>query len=543
MELLEETRTGLSPWAEAIFLQKYSLEKKETWAETSERVVSNVLGALGYSKGDYEYDKLLEYVVDRKFIPGGRYLYSAGRPLHQCNNCFLARVEDSREGWANLLWQAGMVLQTGGGFGVDYSAVREFGSPITKTGGVASGPVPLMQMVNEVGRGVIQGGERRSALIALLDWDHPDIMKFIHTKDWDERIMEMKKEDGNSFAPMDMTNISVGLNDSFFEKYAQGDYYAKLVYHEVVKNMVKTGEPGFTVNLGDQANDTLRNPCGEVTSSDDSDVCNLGSLNFARIENKTELHAIQRLAALFLLAGTVYSDIPYDKVDEVRSKNRRIGLGIMGLHEWLLQREWTYEPNDELAEWLDVYADTKDMATHWARKHKLSDPIAATSIAPTGTIGILGETTTGIEPIFAVAYKRRYLAQGQTWKYQYVIDPTAKRLIDQGINPNDIEDAYVLSYNVERRIAMQAWIQQYVDMGVSSTINLPYPITDKYEVRDFQDTLIQYLPSLRGITVFPNGARGNQPLEAVAYEEAEGKEGVVFEEDIELSCRNGQCGV
>ncbi len=540
---VEESRDVLSPWPEAIFLQKYSKDGKESWGQTCERVVSEVLGALGYNKNDEEYQKLLKYTSQRKFIPGGRYLYSAGRELHQCNNCFLAKVDDNREGWADLLWKAGMVLQTGGGFGVDYSAVREYGAPIKKTGGIASGPVPLMQMVNEVGRGVMQGGERRSALIALLDWDHPDIEKFIHAKDWAPEIVEMKSRDFNTFAPMDMTNISVGLNDSFFEKYNNNDLYAHKIYDKIVRNMVSTGEPGFTVNIGKNSADTLRNPCGEVTSADDSDVCNLGSINFARIDDEYELEDVIKYATLFLLAGTVYSDIPYAKVDEVRSKNRRIGLGVMGIHEWLLKREWGYEPNDELGNWMNTYQhDSDEWATHWAMQHNLSIPIAVRAIAPTGTIGIIGETTTGIEPIFCVAYKRRYLTEGQVWKYQYVIDPTAKRLIESGIYPDDIEDAYSLSYNVERRIRFQAWIQQFVDMGVSSTINLPYPITDDQEISDFKSTLIKYLPNLRGITCYPDGARGGQPLSPSTYEEANGKEGVVFEEDILASCRNGLCG-
>jgi ribonucleoside-diphosphate reductase alpha chain len=179
---------------------------------------------------------------------------------------------------------------------------------------------------------------------------------------------------------------------------------------------------------------------------------------------------------------------------------------------------------------------------HWAITHGLSTPIATRAIAPAGSIGILGETTTGVEPIFCVAYKRRYLTEGKTWKYQYVVDPTAKRLIDSGINPSDIEDAYQLSYDVERRVAFQAWIQQFVDMGVSSTINLPYPITDIHEVEDFKKMLLNYLPDLRGITAYPDGARGGQPLVPSTYEIAVQHEGVVFEDDIDASCRNGVCG-
>lgn len=551
MEKVVDEELGLSNFADAIYTQKYAMDKpdgsKETWPETAERVVSNVLGALGYEESDEEYQKVLQYIKERKFIPGGRYLHSAGREIHQVNNCFLAFAEDTREGWADLSWKATMVLMTGGGFGCDYSALRPKGSPVKKTGGTSSGPLPLMQNINEIGRGVMAGGARRSALIALLDWDHGDIHEFITMKNWPEEIMDRKAQDFNYPAPMDMTNISVNLDDEFFEAIGDPNHTkhktAVEVYEHAVKNMLATGEPGFSVNLGNFASEKLRNPCGEVVSADDSDVCNLGSINLARIEDQAELEDVIDYASLFLLAGTVYSDIPYDKIDEVRQKNRRIGLGIMGVHEWLLTRGYEYGPNDELGEWLGVYANSWEPALKWAQKHSLSHPVATRAVAPTGTIGIIGETTTSIEPIFCVAYKRRYLSEGTVWKYQYVVDPTAARIIEEhGVDPNEIEDAYMLSYNYERRIEMQAWIQQFVDMGVSSTINLPEAMTSDVDVKVFGETLLEYLPQLRGITVYPNGARGGQPLTPASYDEAISNLGVVFEEDVEASCRSGVCG-
>jgi ribonucleoside-diphosphate reductase alpha chain len=167
------------------------------------------------------------------------------------------------------------------------------------------------------------------------------------------------------------------------------------------------------------------------------------------------------------------------------------------------------------------------------------------AIAPTGTIGIIAETTTGIEPIYCVAFKRRYLAgeRADERKFQYVVDPTARRLEEEyGVDPNTIEDAYRLAYDVERRVAFQAWVQGYVDHAISSTINMPYPITDSDEARDFGEMLYEYLPKLRGITVYPDGARGGQPLTPATYDEAIANEGVVFEEDPNAACASGQCG-
>lgn len=540
----------MSKFAHGIYKQKYSFEGAEEWPDTARRVVENVLGALGYDEQDEEFKKLYELIRDRKVMPAGRYLHAAGREIHQTQNCFLARAEDNREGWADLGYKAFMVLQTGGGFGVDYSNVRPAGSLISKTGGTASGPLPLMNVINEIGRGVMAGGSRRSAIIATLNWNHGDIFEFIRIKDWPQWLRDAKADDMTVAAPMDMTNISVGLDDLFFEAYNDPNHslhtHAKLVYEKVCDKMLTTAEPGFTVDIGENAGENLRNPCGEVTSSDDSDVCNLTSLNMARFDDIEEFEEAIRYTALFMLAGTVYSDLPYDKIAEVRQKNRRLGMGIMGLHEWLVKRGYKYEPNEELADWLEVYRSvSREAADHISFKHGLTNPVKVRAIAPTGTISIIGETTSGIEPIFAVAYKRRVrvtdAVNGDRVQYEYVVDPTAKRLIDDGADPDNIEDAYTLAYNYEKRIQMQAFLQQYVDHAISVTVNLPYPITDEDEQADFRDCLLEYLPQLRGFTAYPDGSRGGQPITVVPYGEAIGKEGVRFEEK-EDSCVGGVCG-
>jgi ribonucleoside-diphosphate reductase alpha chain len=419
-----------------------------------------------------------------------------------------------------------------------------------------------MKIVNEIGRNVMQGGSRRSAIWAGLAWHHGDALAFARIKDWDEETRERKSRDFNHTAPMDMTNVSVLLDDDFFAAMADQDWektyeedwgsYTRThsdavnVFWKVTEKMVKTGEPGFSVDVGANAGETLRNACTEVTSADDDDICNLGSINLARIEDLAELSLATRMASLFLLAGTVYSHLPYEEVHAVRAKNRRLGLGVMGVHEWLLKRGKAYGPDDELDLWLSVWAGTTDAAAEaYADAHGLSRPVKTRAIAPTGTIGIIGETTTGIEPVFCVAYKRRYKTAAHDGddriQYQYVIDPTAKRLIAEGVDPASIEDAYMLSLDVERRLEFQAWVQRYVDHGISSTVNLPYPIEDWPSVVDFGETLLRYLPRLRGVTVYPNGARGGQPLTPVPYHVAAASEGVVFEE-TEERCVGGVCG-
>jgi ribonucleoside-diphosphate reductase alpha chain len=527
----------MSGFSNRIMQQKYSHEHKdgtkETWEDIAERVSRYVLKSVGANKT--LIGQVKQYILERKFIPGGRYLYATGRPYHQVNNCLLMKADDSREGWADLIHKNTLGLMTGAGIGTDYSAVRPEGKPIRKTGGFATGPLALMQMINEAGRGVMQGGSRRSALWAGLLWSHADIMKFIVMKNWIKEVRDMKAKDFNFPATLDGTNISTGLDDEFFEAYSNEKHeknsHANIVYWAAVERMLRTGEPGFSIDTGKNHKETLRNACTELTSEDDSDVCNLGSINLARITNLEEMKAVVEAATAFLLAGTVYSDVPFAKVDTVRTKNRRLGLGIMGIHEWLLVNGKKYGADAELDKYLTVYATSGDYAKKYSKEWDLSCPVKTRAIAPTGTIGIIAETTTGIEPIFCVAYKRRYL-KGSIWNYEYVVDPTAKRLIEEkGVRPADIEDAYVLAEDVERRLAFQAHVQKYVDHGISSTINLPQwgsELNNKDTVQKFGKTLMKYLPLLRGVTTYPDGARNGQPLTPVSWKTANEHIGEVF---------------
>lgn len=542
----------LSKFAQTIFEQKYAHIKKdgtlETWDDLAHRVSKHVMKSVGASK---ELTQEIKQVISqRKFIPGGRYLYSTGRQFHQVNNCLLLRAEDSREGWAELLQKASLALMTGAGIGIDYSDVRAEGKLIRRTGGTSTGPIALMQMVNEVGRGIMQGGSRRSAIWAGLSWQHPDIHKFISMKNWIPEVRDLKTKNFNFPATMDGTNISVQLDDEFFyafhdDKNSQHSH-AQSVYWATLKQMLKTAEPGFSIDIGVSKNETLRNACTEITSYDDSDICNLGSINLSKIESLDDMRHVVMLSTAFLLAGTVYSDVPYAKVDQVRTKNRRLGLGLLGIHEWLLARGKKYDTDPELELYLEEYSNSGQYANKYAKEWDLSRPIKTRAIAPTGSIAILGDTTSGIEPLFCAAYKRRY-RKGDSWQYQYVIDPIAKKLVDSGIDPNNIEDAYSLANDVERRVRFQAWIQQYVDHAISSTINLPAwgsENNNENTVVSIGNMLIKYLPKLRGVTAYPDGSRSGQPLNAVKYQTAIKHIGEVFEENSDLCdlTKSGSCG-
>lgn len=545
-----------SSFAKNIFYNKYALTQSETWHQRAITIVDAVTGRNGGTEhpllSKEERDFLVKIITEMKFLPGGRYIYYAGRKAKFYNNCYLLRgEEDSREEWANLVNRVTSCLMTGGGIGTDYSIFRPEGRILSRTGGQSSGPLPLMYMVNEIGRNVMQGGSRRSAIYASLNWQHEDANKFLEAKNWqnqlihnDYSVWDAKQDNFNYHAPLDMTNISLNYDDAWLEDKLTPTFIKNC------KQALQTGEPGFSFNFGDKQNETLRNACTEVTSEDDSDVCNLGSINIGNIESLEEFKQIVNVATKFLVCGTLRAELPYEKVYKVREKNRRLGLGLMGVHEWLLQKGYKYEVTEELHSWLSVYeSETEKAGNEHCDRLYISRPKAFRAIAPTGSIGILAGTTTGIEPLFAVAYKRRYLLEGIKWKYEYVVDSTAEQLIrDYGLQPDSIETALDLASDPERRIKFQADVQDYVDMSISSTINLPQwgsTLNNEDKVENFASTLAKYAPRLRGFTCYPDGSRGGQPLTTVDYDKAMKHKGTVFEEhDIcSITGHGGSCGV
>ena len=537
-----------------VFKQKYAQNQYETWDDKAKVVVNWVCGDMDGTKNslmsDEEKHQLIQYITDFKFMPGGRYLWYAGREARYFNNCYMLRLEDdTREEWAGLSQRAMSCLMTGGGIGADVSICRPGGRALRRTGGVSSGPLPLLYTLNEIGRNVMQGGSRRSALYGSMDAGHGDVWEFMRAKNWynydisgtDFTIADAKKANFNYPAPLDMMNISVNYSDNWL---SSGD---DEVFMANCQQALMTGEPGFSFNFGDKKNETLRNACTELVSEDDSDVCNLGSVNLANIDTIEEFKDVVALASKFLVCGLIRAHLPYEKVEKVRQQNSRIGLGLMGMHEWLLKRGHRYEMNDELKKWMKIYEqESKRAADEHCDRLFLNRPKGYRAIAPTGTISILAGTTSGVEPIYAVAYRRRYLTDGTRWKYQFVVDGTAQHLIDQGINPDEIESAVDLSKDVERRVKFQYELQKYVDHAISSTVNLPEwgsEFNNGDHVVPFSKIIRKYGHGLRGLTFYPDGSRGGQPIQSVPYEEAHSKRGVIYEDNSEEQCLSGVCNI
>ena len=541
-----------------VFKEKYAQNQYETWDDKAKVVVNWVCGDMDGTKNslmsDEEKHQLIQYITEFKFMPGGRYLWYAGREARYFNNCYMLRLEDdTREEWAGLSQRAMSCLMTGGGIGADVSICRPGGRALRRTGGVSSGPLPLLYTLNEIGRNVMQGGSRRSALYGSMDAGHGDIWEFIRAKNWhnipisDTReiaemtVADAKKANFNYPAPLDMMNISVNYSDNWL---SGGD---DEVFMANCQQALMTGEPGFSFNFGDKKNETLRNACTELVSEDDSDVCNLGSVNLANIDTIEEFKNVVTLASKFLVCGLIRAHLPYEKVEKVRQQNSRIGLGLMGMHEWLLKRKYRYEMNDELKKWMKVYEqESKRAADEHCDRLFLNRPKGYRAIAPTGTISILAGTTSGVEPIYAVAYRRRYLTEGTKWKYQFVVDGTAQHLIDQGINPDEIESAVDLSKDVERRVKFQYELQKYVDHAISSTVNLPEwgsEFNNGDHVVPFSKIIRKYGHGLRGLTFYPDGSRGGQPIQSVPYEEARSKRKVIYKDNSEEQCLSGVCNL
>lgn len=412
-------------------------------------------------------------------------------------NCLALRAEDSREGWSDLLWKSAMALQTGAGVGINYSRVRPAGVEIKKTGGLASGVMPLIHMVNEIGSGVRQGGNRRSAIAAILDIKHGDILDFV----------DAKKEDGK----YSFTNFSVAIDPEKLD-------HTSSVWKKIIDNMYTNGEPAFMFLRDDE---DLRNPCHELTAKEDSTLCSLGSINLGKMESLAEFEDTLYHAAAFLVAGTTYGDVPYDKCRTVQEKDRRIGIGLMGIAEFLAKRNIPFGYSEELEQYLKIYSEKSTLfANVHTKKLGISPVIKSRAVAPTGTISLVAQTTGGIEPVFCTEYIREYYNSHGELVAEHVIDPVAERIKEEcGISY--VQTAYDIS--IWNRLALQAQVQKHVDMAVSSTINFR---KDRLTKSEMEEAILYYSTVLKGLTVYPLGSRENEPIKPIVDE---------------TSCKSGFC--
>jgi ribonucleoside-diphosphate reductase alpha chain len=499
-----------------------------------------------------------------EFLPNSPALMNAGTEIQQLAACFVIPVEDSIESIYDAVKYAAIIHQSGGGTGFSFSRLRPEGDIVKSTGGIASGPVSFMRVFDAATEAIKQGGRRRGASMGVLNVDHPDVERFIHSK-----------EDLSSLSNF---NISVSVTDDFIEKARKGLEYdlvnprsgeavGKLNAAEVLEDICrmawKTGDPGLIfIDAVNRANPTpglgnieATNPCGEVPLLP-YEACNLGSINLDRITLKDDgayrldwqrLRDLVDAGIRFLDNVIDASRYPLPQTRDIVSKNRKIGLGIMGYADALIKLDMAYGSEESLAFADKVITFIKEEAERTTRRigmergdfpnigksvHKFPRRNATVlSIAPTGTISMIAGCSSGIEPLYAISYVKHVL----DGEHLLEVNPEfiriakergfySKELIrslsvkysikDAQQIPQDIRRVFLTSYDVspERQVEVQAAFQRHVDNAVSKTINLPETSTP-------EDVKTIYLEAFekgcKGITVYREGSKAGQVLTTI----------------------------
>lgn len=514
---------------------------------------------------DY-YDILIKH----EFLPNSPTLMNAGTGNNlQYSACFVIPVEDSIEGIFDALKYQALIHKTGGGTGFSFSRLRPNGSMVKTSSGTASGPVSFMRIFDAATNEVKQGGKRRGANMGILRVDHPDILEFIHCK-----------EEGG----ITNFNISVGITDKFMEAYKSGRDYelispktkevsgklsAKLVFDEIVKSAWKTGDPGVIfidrINVG-SANPIpslgpieSTNPCGEQPLYP-FDSCNLGSIfltYFVRKDPETgsgsvdweKLAEVTKKAVRFLDGVIEVNPYTLPQIRQTTLAIRRIGLGVGGWADLLVELGIPYDSEEALNLAQELMSFVNEKAKEESRKlakERGSFPLwqesiykdefprrnsTVTTIAPTGTISIIAGASSGIEPLFAIAYEHivrdKHLDRKLTFvnpKFEEVLreknlwsdeikNKVAKEGVVRGIAevPEDIRRVFGTAHEIDPiwHIKMQATFQSYTENAVSKTINLRH---DSKENDVKNAYLLAWDLGCKGITIFRDGSKDTQVL-------------------------------
>lgn len=567
-----------------IFRKRYALHPNETFEEANHRVARHLASA---EKGEdiaRTQKSITDMLQEGLFMFGGRIMYGSGRPRGQLLNCFVVPTEDSREGWGQTASDVLVISGTGGGVGVNCSPVRPRGASINGTGGVATGAVSLMRIINAVGEQIKAGGGRRTALMLCLDAQHGDLPEFLEAK--------------LDLSELNNANVSVVFSDdpeSFFARAKPGTVEGD-IWRKIVVNALKSGEPGILnsyyankmSNIWNIAPLISTNPCGEIFLSA-YDCCCLGALvlpRFIQEKSITVDEGIRETKTVFnwgLLESAVHVAVraldnvltvnhyPLPRIAETCSGLRRIGLGVMGLNDMLLTmglrynsdeglelvnktlkfiKNAAYEASIELAKEKGAFPrfdaekylkggfirTLKPSIRSAIREHGIRN-CALLTIAPTGTTSMVQNVSSGIEPMFAPAYRRRY-RDGDDLKEEVVIHPLFKRFVEEGRSVEHFQGAHELS--MRDHFEMQRVCQGHIDNAVSKTINVPQGTS----ADELSELYQEYLPHLKGVTIYPDGARENQPLVPMPLSEALEHVGArAVEAFAQDSCKDGKCDI
>ena len=490
------------------------------------RIANHVAKAESTLAMQYKWaDEYYEVMAKLQFLPNSPTIMNAGRPAPhgQLAACFVIGVEDSMESICEALRKQMLIHKSGGGTGFNFSKLRSCGSTVNSTNGRASGPVSFMSLFDKATETVQQGGMRRGANMGILNVNHPDIRSFIHCKDEDGTISNF--------------NISVGIFDDFMEKaLADPKSDEAALLNEIADCAWRTGDPGIvfldainrgntTPNLGDLMS---TNPCGESPLYP-NEACNLGSINLTKMvteDGKFDFELLKKVTAVatrFLDSVIDVNCYPLPEISEAVKLTRKVGLGIMGWADLLFELRIPYGSQESLELADKVMSTIHDTATEVSvelgKEKGIPEELAhlgrrnatLTCIAPTGTIALLADCSSGIEPLFALEHTRvRTTTDGQKvimkQKNKYY-----EKALNEGLAEETIKSVFVTSHEVETldHVKMQGVFQKYTDLAVSKTINLRHECT----VQDVLDSyILAWKEGCKGITIYRDGSKSVQVL-------------------------------
>lgn len=492
-------------------------------------------------------------MTSMEFLPNVPVLANAGRSLQQLAACFVIPVPDSLDGIFQALKEMAIIQKTGGGTGFSFSRLRPEGSIVRETGGIASGPVSFMHVFDCATAAIKEGGIRRGANMGVLNIEHPDIEKFITCKD------------KGAFPNF---NISVGITENFMNAVKQNKSFnlvfnnktyktmpAKKLFDLIIKHAWLTGDPGILfIDTINKSNPTpllgkieTTNPCGEQPLLP-YESCILGSINLAKLVegrciNYQKLEYLVNVAVHFLDNCIDASSYPIPEIEKIVKANRKIGLGVMGFADLLIKLNIPYNSEQavQLAEQIMRFIHEKahKSSSHLAEargvfpnfsksiyknKHKMRNA-TCTTIAPTGTIGIIADCSQGIEPLFGVAYTRYthfgtlkeinplFLAASKKYKLSKT---DMNKVYETGSAkttslPQQIKNLFVNAHEIsfEEHVKIQAAFQKHTDNAVSKTVNLP----EHASVEDVKKTfLLAYELGCKGLTIYRHKSKPSQVL-------------------------------
>lgn len=487
-----------SSGAQDLFRTHFTRGGAQTWPQLGRIVVDEVCEK-HMTRSDRE--QLARYIAELKFLPSESLLRLAGRPDGVSGDAVALRAGTGADAAASLTYKAQCALMSGQGVGIDYSA---YADPKDVLAG--------MHIVNEIGRMTLQGETRCGSILAGLSHRHEALPAFLSRETGGRRG---HVQDGSAF---DLTRTMVHFDTAWLLDFFQTGEVGQ-AFEATVARALRTGEPALAFNVFDREREVLRGSRGGMTAQDDSDMTTAGAVNLGRIESIRELADVVQLATQFLLCETLRPRCPFAKAAETRARTRRLGLSLMGLHEWLLRRGERYEVTPELHRWLSVWRGVSDETATWfAGVLDVPRPVACREVIPWRILARLAGTTEGIDPLFAVAYRREG-KQPAGDEGEVRIHATAADMAQaNGLTLDTADTALSLQGDIGRRLAVQADVQAYVDQGAVSVIRVP----PWGEAGNTQDSISAHAAAiascahrLRSVVIVPDGAGGG-PLHRAA---------------------------